>query len=261
MAETTTHQRHPSAAHRAQGARPRAERRASAEPRDVPAATTPRRRDRSTPTPSSTTARRARTTATRETREAAQANARAAKVTAEQGRNVAERAALVYVGATLDGARPRARARRGPAQRDHAASAPSSGSPATSAAAPRRAPSSSATCASAHPPRARAAPAPASAPSGSCGARERTAERRPNVVAERVARGRDGRPGRRRRRRAPRRDREGARRRHRLAATLPRPPTESGAAGQVRRPHIPPADAAPSPPSTAGAPSGTARGL
>ena len=37
-----------------------------------------------------------------------------AKVTAEQGRNVAERAALVYVGATLDGARPRAGVRRGP---------------------------------------------------------------------------------------------------------------------------------------------------
>jgi len=51
--------------------------------------------------PSRSTARRTRTTAARETRDAAQANARAATVTAKQGRNVAERAALVYVGATL----------------------------------------------------------------------------------------------------------------------------------------------------------------
>ena len=42
-----------------------------------------------------------------ETREAAQANVRAAKTTAKQGRGVAERAALVYVGATLE-ARDRA---------------------------------------------------------------------------------------------------------------------------------------------------------
>ena len=51
--------------------------------------------------PSRSTARWTRTTAARETRDAAQANARAATVTAKQGRNVAERAALVYVGATL----------------------------------------------------------------------------------------------------------------------------------------------------------------
>jgi hypothetical protein len=57
--------------------------------------------------PSQSTGRRQRTIAANETREAAQANIRAAKTTAKQGRNVAERAALVYVGATLE-ARDRA---------------------------------------------------------------------------------------------------------------------------------------------------------
>ena len=57
--------------------------------------------------PSKATGRRARTIAGRETREAATANARAAKTTAKQGGNIAERAALVYVGATLE-ARDRA---------------------------------------------------------------------------------------------------------------------------------------------------------
>ncbi len=57
--------------------------------------------------PSKSTGRRVRTVAKNETREAAQANVRAAKTTAKQGRNVAERAALVYVGATLE-ARDRA---------------------------------------------------------------------------------------------------------------------------------------------------------
>jgi hypothetical protein len=52
--------------------------------------------------PSTATARRQRTIATNETRDAAQANVRAARTTAAQGRNVAERAALVYVGATLE---------------------------------------------------------------------------------------------------------------------------------------------------------------
>jgi hypothetical protein len=52
--------------------------------------------------PSTATARRQRTIAVNETREAAQAQARAARTTAAQGRNVAERAALVYVGATLE---------------------------------------------------------------------------------------------------------------------------------------------------------------
>ena len=57
--------------------------------------------------PSTATGRRNRTIAANETREAARANARAAKTTVKQGRNVAERAALVYVGATLE-ARDRA---------------------------------------------------------------------------------------------------------------------------------------------------------
>jgi hypothetical protein len=52
--------------------------------------------------PSTATARRQRTIAGNETREAAEAQVKAAKTTAAQGRNVAERAALVYVGATLE---------------------------------------------------------------------------------------------------------------------------------------------------------------
>jgi hypothetical protein len=52
--------------------------------------------------PSTATARRQRTIARNETREAAEAQVRAARTTAAQGRNVAERAALVYVGATLE---------------------------------------------------------------------------------------------------------------------------------------------------------------
>ena len=57
--------------------------------------------------PSTATARRSRTIAANDTREAVDANVRAAKTTAKQGRNVAERAALVSVGATLE-ARDRA---------------------------------------------------------------------------------------------------------------------------------------------------------
>jgi hypothetical protein len=52
--------------------------------------------------PAKTRARAARTTAERETREAAAAQTRAAKATAAEGRTVVERAALVYVGATLE---------------------------------------------------------------------------------------------------------------------------------------------------------------
>ena len=57
--------------------------------------------------PTKATGRRNRTIAANETRKAAQANVRAAETTAKQGRNVAERAALVYVGAALE-ARDRA---------------------------------------------------------------------------------------------------------------------------------------------------------
>ena len=49
-----------------------------------------------------TAARRARTTAQRQTRSAAAANANAARATAREGRSIVERAALVYVGATLE---------------------------------------------------------------------------------------------------------------------------------------------------------------
>ena len=52
-------------------------------------------------TPSKTTGRRVRTQARNETRSAAKANVRAARTTAEQGKSIAERAALSYVGATL----------------------------------------------------------------------------------------------------------------------------------------------------------------
>ena len=67
----------------------------------------PRAARRHAKAPSKSTGRRSRTIAANETREAATANVRAAKTTAKQGRNVAERAALVYVGATLE-ARDRA---------------------------------------------------------------------------------------------------------------------------------------------------------
>jgi hypothetical protein len=60
------------------------------------------RRTPSRNAPSKSTGRRQRTIAKNETRDAAQAQARAARTTAAQGRNVAERAALVYVGATLE---------------------------------------------------------------------------------------------------------------------------------------------------------------
>jgi hypothetical protein len=52
--------------------------------------------------PSKPAAKRQRTIAKNKTREAAQAQTTAAKTTAAEGRNVAERAALVYVGATLE---------------------------------------------------------------------------------------------------------------------------------------------------------------
>jgi len=52
--------------------------------------------------PSTTTGRRLRTTARNQTRSAAKANATAARITAEQGKSVAERAALSYVGLTLE---------------------------------------------------------------------------------------------------------------------------------------------------------------
>jgi len=68
----------------------------AAAPRSTSRRTTARR------SPSRSTGRRQRTVAVNETREAAQAQARAARTTAAQGRNVAERAALVYVGATLE---------------------------------------------------------------------------------------------------------------------------------------------------------------
>jgi hypothetical protein len=60
------------------------------------------RRTPSRKAPSKSTGRRQRTIAKNETRDAAHAQARAARTTAAQGRNVAERAALVYVGATLE---------------------------------------------------------------------------------------------------------------------------------------------------------------
>jgi hypothetical protein len=52
--------------------------------------------------PSKSTGRRVRTIARNETRDAAKANVRAARTTAQQGRSLVERAALTYVGATLE---------------------------------------------------------------------------------------------------------------------------------------------------------------
>ena len=67
-----------------------------------PAARRTTTRSTTATTPSKSTGRRVRTQARNETREAAQANARAARITAEQGSSLAERAALSYVGATLE---------------------------------------------------------------------------------------------------------------------------------------------------------------
>jgi hypothetical protein len=60
------------------------------------------RRRTTTKAPAKTRARAARSTAKRETREATAAQTRAAKATADEGRTAVERAALVYVGATLE---------------------------------------------------------------------------------------------------------------------------------------------------------------
>lgn len=80
-----------------------------AETTTTPNTTAPKRANaaRKSTAPSKSTGRRARTIAANQTREAVTADIRAAKTTAKQGRNVAERAALVYVGATLE-ARDRA---------------------------------------------------------------------------------------------------------------------------------------------------------
>jgi hypothetical protein len=66
-----------------------------------PAARRTTTRSTTATTPSKSTGRRVRTQARNETREAAQAQARVARITAEQGKSLAERAALSYVGATL----------------------------------------------------------------------------------------------------------------------------------------------------------------
>jgi hypothetical protein len=60
------------------------------------------RRAATATTPSKTTGRRVRTQARNETRDAAKANVRAARTTADQGKSLVERAALTYVGATLE---------------------------------------------------------------------------------------------------------------------------------------------------------------
>ena len=70
-------------------------------PARKPAARRTTTRSATATTPSKSTGRRVRTQARNETREAAQANVRAARITAEQGKSLAERASLTYVGATL----------------------------------------------------------------------------------------------------------------------------------------------------------------
>jgi hypothetical protein len=102
MADTTTTTKKAAPAKRSASTRKSAPARKPAAARRSTAS-----RSRAAKSPSASQARRTRTIAANETREAATANARAAKTTVKQGRNVAERAALVYVGATLE-ARDRA---------------------------------------------------------------------------------------------------------------------------------------------------------
>ena len=99
MAETTTTTNTTTTPAKAKPAA--AKRKPAARKRAATTRTTPRR-TAATKAPSTSTGRRQRTIARNETRDAAQAQVRAAKTTAAQGRNVAERAALVYVGATLE---------------------------------------------------------------------------------------------------------------------------------------------------------------
>ena len=94
---TTTHHHH----HRRES-KPAAKKRGRARKRKPAARRTDRPRSTTATTPSKSTGRRVRTQARNETREAAKANARAARTTAEQGKSIAERAALSYVGATLE---------------------------------------------------------------------------------------------------------------------------------------------------------------
>jgi hypothetical protein len=104
MADTTTTTKKAAPAKRTASTRKSAPARKPAAARR---STASRSRAAKSPSASASQARRTRTIAANETREAATANARAAKTTVKQGRNVAERAALVYVGATLE-ARDRA---------------------------------------------------------------------------------------------------------------------------------------------------------
>jgi hypothetical protein len=92
---TTTTPAAKTAAKPAAAKKPAARKRAAAR---KPAA----RRSTTATTPSKTTGRRVRTQARNETRDAAKANVRAARTTAEQGKSLVERAALTYVGATLE---------------------------------------------------------------------------------------------------------------------------------------------------------------
>jgi hypothetical protein len=71
-------------------------------PARKPAARRTTSRSATATSPSKSTGRRVRTQARNETREAAKANVRAARTTAEQGKSLVERAALTYVGATLE---------------------------------------------------------------------------------------------------------------------------------------------------------------
>ncbi|MDA0163163.1 hypothetical protein OM076_23015 [Solirubrobacter ginsenosidimutans] len=87
----------PAAAKPAAAKKPAAARKRKPAARKRPAA-----RSATATTPSKSTGRRVRTQARNETRDAAKANVRAARTTAEQGKSLVERAALTYVGATLE---------------------------------------------------------------------------------------------------------------------------------------------------------------
>ena len=103
MAENDTNTTTTSTTTASAAAKPAAAKKPAAARKRKPAARKrPAARSATATTPSKSTGRRVRTQARNETRDAAKANVRAARTTAEQGKSLVERAALTYVGATLE---------------------------------------------------------------------------------------------------------------------------------------------------------------
>src|SRR4051794_39641777 len=103
MAENDTNTTTTSTTSASSATKPAAAKKPAAARKRKPAARKrPAARSATATTPSKSTGRRVRTQARNETRDAAKANARAARTTAKQGRSLVERAALTYVGATLE---------------------------------------------------------------------------------------------------------------------------------------------------------------